>query len=482
MLALALIAGLVALVWLAIIFWRGGLVAGALAVLVTGSVVGPAFFSLPTPPIPLTVDRALLGLLVVQYIVWRNWGHADPKPLGRADLVFGVFLAVLVLSTFLSDFRSQDNYPIKCLLFFYLMPAAMYWVARQARLDRRSVLATFGVLGLFSVYLAVTAVAEIKNQWWLVFPQYIRGAAYEEFLGRGRGPFLNPAANGIFLGTGLASLLMFWPRLGRPARGALVALAGAVLGGVYATLTRCAWLGGAAGLMVLGGLALPRTWRWPVLGAMLVSGGLVVAAKWESILSFKRDKGLDASVSADSAALRPILAAVAWKMVLDRPLFGCGYGQYRLEMPNYLHDRQIDLHLETARPYVQHNIFLSQATEIGLVGMGLYMALLGCWGREAWRAWRETRAPLWARQTGLLFLAHLAVYLPNGMFQDVTIAPMVNMLVFFLAGLAVNARHVAEAAREPARAARGAVAMRPRAAETAEGWWLGEAAEPEGVR
>lgn len=171
MLALALIAGLVALVWLAIIFRRGGLVAGALAVLVTGSVVGPAFFSLPTPPIPLTVDRALLGLLVVQYIVWRNWGHTDPKPLGRADLVFGVFLAVLVSSTFLSDFRSQDNYPIKCLLFFYLMPAAMYWVARQARLDRRSVLATFGALGLFSVYLAVTAVAEIKNQWWLVFPQ-----------------------------------------------------------------------------------------------------------------------------------------------------------------------------------------------------------------------------------------------------------------------------------------------------------------------
>jgi hypothetical protein len=71
--------------------------------------------------------------------------------------------------------------------------------------------------------------------------------------------------------------------------------------------------------------------------------------------------------------------------------------------------------------------------------------LLIVWGRGAWRLWRTPNAPLWARQQGLLFLAFLGGYLPNAMFHDLSIIPMVNMLLFFLAGVTESLRPSASA-------------------------------------
>ena len=72
---------------------------------------------------------------------------------------------------------------------------------------------------------------------------------------------------------------------------------------------------------------------------------------------------------------------------------------------------------------------------VGFFGaLGVFVALLASWTHAAWRLWRATAAPLWVRQTGLLFLAFVSAYLTNGMFQDVSIIPMINMLLFFLAG------------------------------------------------
>jgi O-antigen ligase len=84
---------------------------------------------------------------------------------------------------------------------------------------------------------------------------------------------------------------------------------------------------------------------------------------------------------------------------------------------------------------VQHNVFLALVTETGVVGMGLFVALLAVWTRAAWRLWRNLDAPPWARQLGLLFVAFMGVYLANGMFHDVSLISMINMYLFFLGGV-----------------------------------------------
>jgi len=432
---LAAIIGAAALVWGAVVFWRGGLLGGSLAVLLAGTVFGHYFYNVPLGPAPLTIDRVLWVLLLAQTLVWRRWGMNDPKPLGKPEILLGLFAAVLLLSTLTHDWRTDNNAPMARFLFFYVMPLGMYWVARQNRITEERMRWLLGFFAVLGFYLAVTAVAEMKQVWWLVYPQYIASPEYPVFLGRGRGPLLNPPGNGILMGIGLVSMLLWWPRLGR--RGQLLLLAASLVffAGVYSTLTRCAWIGAGLGLMILLGLTLPRAWRVPVLASSLIVASLVAVTQWERILAFKRDETATAEDTAKSVKLRPILARVAWNMFLDRPLLGCGFGQYMNESKYYLHDRTTELVLETARPYCQHNVFLAILTETGLVGMGLFVALLSYWTRDAWRLWRCRALPLGMRQQGLLMLALLGNYLANGLFHDVSLIPMVNMVLFFLAGV-----------------------------------------------
>ncbi len=432
------VVAVVGLFWSAVIFWRGGLVGGMLCVLLAGICFGHPFFNLPAGPVPLTADRLLLVVLTVQYAVFHRFGWVDPKPLGRADYLLAAFLAVLAFSTVTHDFRYRNAAPLAQLIFFYAMPAVMYWIARQTAWTRPSALGLFLSLSLFGIYLAATAVAETHQMPSIVFPRYIASPAFREFFGRSRGPLLNPAGNGILLGLCLGATLMWWPRLNRLGQVSLLGVIVLLAWGVYCTLTRSAWMGAGLALLLVVACATPRGWRSAVIATALLASVLVLAVSWQHIMSFKRDKDLSAEDMAESAKLRPILATVAWHMFLDRPLLGCGYGQYIQESPPYLSDRTTDLPLEKARPYVQHNVFLALLAETGLIGMGLFIAVLVTWTHAAWRLWRTETDPLWMRQMGLLFLAMLGAYLPNGMFHDVSIIPMINTVLFFLGGSVVG--------------------------------------------
>lgn len=438
---LVLIGAALGVVWCAVVFLRGGLLAGCATVLLTGSCFGPYFFSLPTPPIPLTADRLLLLLVLAQYGVWRCFGWANRKPLDVTDLAVISFLGVLTVSTFTHDWHVEKNMPLSRLLFFYFMPFSLYWVARQITQTPRGAYALFAGLGVFSLYLAITAIAETRDVTALVFPSYISSPEHGEFLGRGRGPFLNPAACGMFQAIGLCAAWLWWPRLGRFARAGLLGYTLLMLFGIYSTYTRSAWMGGALGLMITLGVQLPRGWRMPLVASALIAGTLVVATQWENLLAFKRDKALSSEDTKESAMLRSLLAGVAWNMFLDHPVDGCGFGQYMQQNVNYINDRATELPLAKSRPYVQHNVWLGLLTETGLLGVVSFSVVAWLWVRHAWRGWRAETSPPWARRQALLFVAASGAYLPNAMFQDMAIVPMVNMMMFFLAGLSEGLRH-----------------------------------------
>ena len=296
----------------------------------------------------------------------------------------------------------------------------------------------FVLMGISGVYLAVTAIAEKWELTALVFPSYISSSKFEEFLGRSRGPLLNPVANGMLLGVCLGAGLMTWPRVPRWGKLLLIVYSALLCVGILCTLTRSTWMGGFFGLSLMIFLVLPRFYRPWFAVAVLLGLATLVATQWEHLVEFKRDKYVSAHDTATSAELRPVLAAIAWKMVCDRPLVGCGLGHYTDQHVNYLADRTGDIPLEKGRGYVQHNVWLSLLTETGILGVTLFALLMITWLQSAWRLWRAGNAPLWMRQQGLLFLIAAANYLINGMFHDMTIIPMVHMILFFLAGLTVN--------------------------------------------
>lgn len=441
--ALVVIAGTAGLIWGLILFLRGGLLGGCLAVLLAGTCFSVPFFKLELGPVPLTADRLLLVLLVVQYIFWRRWGLADPKPIGKPEILLLAFVGLLVFSTFSADWQARNYQPLSWLIISYLMPATVYWIARQANYSERAVLAMFGCFAVFGVYLALTALAEHFEAWRLVFPPYIATTAAQadaEFVGRARGPLLNPIANGVLLATCLGSAILWWPRLHRAQQLLLMAIVLLFLAALYCTLTRSVWMGGVLALALAIGLSLPWNWRLPLLVGGLLVAVLVTATQWENLMAFKRDKALGAEKTAESVELRPIMARIAWLMFLDRPIFGCGYAQYGPEHRNYLPDRSTDLPLERARGYIPHNVVFSLLTETGLVGLGLFAAIMFFWTRDAWQLWANIDLPLWARQQGLLMMIAVGAYFINGMFHELSVQPMMNMTLFFLAGVTEGVR------------------------------------------
>ena len=453
--AILLLAAVVGLLWGAVVFLRGGLLGGCLTVLLVGICFGVPFNQFHHIEVgPLTVDRLLVVLLAVQYVVWRRWGWADPKPLGKPEILLLIFLGYLTANTLLHNWQADECQPLSRLILYYAMPILMYGIARDIRLSERTITTMFGCFAVFGLYLALTALAEYWEMWPLVWPKYIvpkslataatsAGLATDptmHFIGRGRGPLLNPIGNGILLAVGLGSLLMWWPRLKRVGRLAILAVSLLFLAAMYCGLTRSIWIGGILAVALIVGLSLPWSWRLPPLIGGLAVAVLLASTHWESVLSMKRDKGEDVGAAPIRSALRSTLATIAWKMFLDRPVFGCGYGQYGTEHENYVSDRSTSLALERGRGYSSHNLPLSLLVETGLIGLTFFATILFFWGRDAWRLWRDASLPLWARQTGLLFLAALGVYLVNGMFHDVSVVMMVNMAFFFLAGVTAGLR------------------------------------------
>lgn len=442
MTAIIVIAGIVALIWGGVVLRHGGLLAGCLGVLLIGTCLGPMFFSHKVGPLPVSADRVLLAVVTAVYgFVWLR-GGIESRRLGLPDYLLGALLLFLTISTLTHDWRIESAQPLSNLVFYYLAPAAMYWLARSANLDQRSLTMAFGALAILGLYLGITAIAEAKQMWWMVYPKYIASSKFEEFFGRGRGPLLNPIGNGVFLTVSLACVCVLWPARASSyvsaaadhlRRGGVLLAAFVVLAGAYFTLTRSVWLGVLLVIVLIIGPTIPRRLRPSAAIACLLVGCSLLAFKWDKLQSFKRDQNVSAFEMSQSAGLRPVLANVAWKMFLDRPITGCGLGQYKQIDIDYLRDSTSSLPLEKARPYNQHNVFLALLTETGLVGVGLFLAS-GCfWLRDAWRLRKLGDAT--AHKLATVFFAGMIAYVVNGMLHDLTVIPMVHMLLFTLAGM-----------------------------------------------
>jgi len=436
---LILIVALAALVWSAVFMARGSLVLGALGFLVLGACFGHPFFHYELGPIPLTVDRVFLLLLVVAYFVQRHLGLTEPKPIAGPDVILAVFLGLLVVSGSLSGWAGTRVEPwvtVWRLVGGYLIPMTVYWIVRQAPLGQRQLSQTHVVLAVLGIYLGVTGILESTGQWWAVFPPHIADPKLGLHFGRARGPMVHAVSYGLYIAVCLLGAGVCIGRLG--VRGRMLALAAVPLSlaGLVLCYTRSVWIGAGLGVAILLALTLQGKWRTLVLGSLVVGSLVVGATRMESLTSLRREDS--AEDSRRSVGMRATFTYVSWKMFLDRPLFGFGFGQFYTAKLDYLDDRSTSLQMEQIRNFVHHNTFLSLLTETGLVGLGLYLALLAGWARAAWRLARSAVAPDWARAQGVLMLGVLAIYVTLGMFHELSYTPIDNSLVFLLAGLTMG--------------------------------------------
>lgn len=434
------IAALAATVWGTVLMLRGSLVAGCLTFLLTLCCLGHDFLSFSLGPIPLTLDRVALVGVVAAYAIQRRLGLADPKPLAPLDVLLLTFLGVLTVSMLVTGWQAanpREVSPLWRLAGGYLIPFAVYWIARQAPLDARQLRFTLGALVVFGVYLAVTGLCEAAGLWSFVFPQYIRDPAIGLHFGRARGPMVHSVTYGVYLST---ALLALWELLRtaptRPRQLALAALGPLFVAGLYVSLTRSVWLGAGFAVLVVAAMTFPGPWRRLALGGAIAGALFLGVFKLDTILGLQREGTV--ADTRNSVDMRGSFAYVSWLMFQDRPLWGFGFGQFPTAKLDYLADRSSELPLEQIRGYVHHNGYLSLLTETGLMGLGLFLATLGGWARRAWLLAHDVAQPQWARDLGPLTLGVLAVYATQLMFHELSYTPLDHSLVFFVAGLTAN--------------------------------------------
>ena len=409
-----------------------------LGIIIGGSVFGHDFFHAPLGPIPITLDRLLL-LAAVGLFAWR-WlkGREDLPKFNMMDLAILVWIAGLTLNTLSHDWRAMDNSPLSRLLFFNLLPVTVYFLARSYKTKIADLRIITLVLGGFGIYLALIALAEVSEFYAVIFPRYIVNSEESEFWGRGRGPFLNPVSNGIFLSVCLCCCWMWWPRINRFGKFGLIMVAALFSAGCFATLTRSVWLGFVVGAAIFTWFPASRQQR----GALMLAATMVAIIAFpfvsEKIWSFKRDKDVSVADMEQSSQLRKLFFTLAVDMFQDRPIVGCGFGQYTIAKRPYLQDPYSGQPLSLVKPFYQHNVFLAYLVETGLVGLTTLLWVLAVVAYAAWSIWIDKSLDLWPQQFGLLTLVVIAHYFISGMFHDVSIVPMNQTLFFFLAGIVNN--------------------------------------------
>jgi len=436
--AVIAVAAVVAAVWALVFVLRGSLLAGCLAYLLLASCLGTDFYELDAAGVTLSLDRVFLVVLAAAYVVQRRTGRAARQAVCWADMALAALVVVLGLSALTHNWRQlgPDQVPIvQHLLNGYVLPAALYWIARGSVGEQRGTSLVLKVLCCFGFYLGVTGLAEAAGQWWLVYPKYIADPEVGLHFGRARGPMVHSMRYGLYLAACLVAGLVWGLEAPRRRWYVWLLLIPLLVAAIYLTKTRTVWLGAAAGVLVVSVLAVRGRACVAVLGLALLGGTLVVATQLDSIVGLKREGTV--ADTRQSVSMRASFAYVSWKMFLDRPILGFGFGQFAAAKQPYLNDRSVPLQLQAIREYGHHNMFLSLLTEVGIVGLALYLALLALWARAGWRLAHSVQARE-RRSFGLLMLGVLAVAVCQMMGHEISYTPLEHSLIFLVAALGVS--------------------------------------------
>jgi putative inorganic carbon (HCO3(-)) transporter len=170
----------------------------------------------------------------------------------------------------------------------------------------------------------------------------------------------------------------------------------ATLAALFFSLSRGAWIGVAAALVVTAIIRSKRAAVLALAGALLLAllvllGQLnlipdVVSERFSGVsdyFGFEDVRGVAVNDANYAIVERKAHWQAAWNMFDDHPWLGVGIGNYAVVYPAYALPRWDDP-LGHA-----HNYYLNVLAESGIVGMGAYLVL---WGAIFWTSWRAVRS------------------------------------------------------------------------------------------
>ena len=324
-----------------------------------------------TMDVPIAVDRLFIGTAIVSTLVRARVRSADGLRTHPVHWLLAVAAIYALTSAVLagtldfpqSRFALIDRFSLLGFVLFFVAPKAY----REAR-DRQILLGTLVALG---GYLGLTALFETVGPSALILPSYIDDPSVGIHHDRARGPFAEAAANGLSLyACAIAATIAAFTWRDRRWRTVAMVVVGLCALGILMTVTRAAWIAsGAASVVTL--LLVPEARRFVIPAVAAAAAGV--------LLAFAFIPGLQSQAEERADEDRPIwdrqnATAAAFRMLQEKPLLGFGWGRFRTDSRDYYRQTQ-DYPLTGQRNL--HNVYLSNAVELGLIGAVLWLVAIG---------------------------------------------------------------------------------------------------------
>lgn len=363
--ALVLASGIVYLVWNIHPAWS--ITGGLILTIFNGNW---SYFGLPGFFAP---DRLLL-LAAVTTVVLRGPGARDLPPIRfrgvhvllAATIVYALGSSMIAQTLFAEGgfFRLLDRLGLIPFMLYVIGP-----VVYSSPMARRILLGALVGLG---GYLGLTSFFQIVGPQALVFPRYILDPDIGIHVGRARGPFAQAAVNGFAMfvcGSAALVAIRTWeqPRWRMFAAGVTALCAF----GLFLTLQRSIWLG--ASVAVIGALVSIRELRRfivPVLAGTFLAVTIAL-----SVVPGLAEQAQERRESDGTVYDRRNLNTAAIRMLGEYPLTGVGWANFT-ERNDEFYKLNEDYPLGVPPGLIAHNVFLSNAAELGLLGMTLWIAAI----------------------------------------------------------------------------------------------------------
>jgi O-antigen ligase len=321
-----------------------------------------------------------------------------PKGVQHVDVVFGLFLFWLMMTTFVNGFHpprgygnpSSVGYIINYAKFFVLFQLVVGYVRDRGRVERfgKLLLVFAGILAVESVQHKLTGVGWAGQGLGWVDPDVLAAG------GSGRTRWVHifdgPGVFCVVFTTALPFLLQYLDKW-QPAQRKLVGAVGTLglLVAIYLTGSR----GGFLATLFM--LALYVAIRYKVSPGRLVAGAglsalLFIAAP--SQLTTMRDQSR-------SADYRIEMWAEGIEMATQNPVFGIGRGNF----------------IRYTSKLIAHNSAIEIMGEMGFVGFTLWVAMIYLCAKGAWRAYATARDPA-TKSVAAAALIALGGYVVSSMF------------------------------------------------------------------
>lgn len=403
-----------------------------------------AAFALPFR-VPIESGGDTANLLVPLYLVIASGGLAyalprlraqgwreDPEPEREAGRLEWLLAASVVLYALQASYSSDFDHALSQTIFFYVPFALMFALLVRIEWTTRLAVQCLAVLLALAVVFVGIGFVEYARRELLFNPKVISSNQFEQYF-RVNSLFFDPNIYGRFLATvmiGLTAVLL-WSRRTLVVGGCAAALA-LLMSGLVLTLSQSSFTALLAGLAVLGAL------RWGSRRAGMVIGGFAVIAL-VVVLAAPGAVGLDQSLDNASSG-RSDLIRGGVELFTDRPLAGWGAGAFRREYRD--HEKASSVRATAA----SHTIAITVAAEQGIIGLGLYLALLAVALAQLLRGARRSPVRAAVAAAFVALLVHTLMY--AAFLED----PLAWALLALGAALAAQAAPASAAERAAARA------------------------------